>query len=130
VTLRKQFGSVLAVNDLTIRIPQGEVFGLLGPNGSGKTTIMGLILGLIRPTAGSIRLFGSDVRVTHLDALRRIGALVESPAFYPDLSGRANLRFFQGIGRCTEDIGEVDRLLHLVGLADRAESKFAPTRWG
>jgi ABC-2 type transport system ATP-binding protein len=122
--LRKQFASVLAVNDLTIRIPKGGVFGLLGPNGSGKTTIIGLILGLIRPTAGSIRLFGNDVRGTHLDSLQRIGALVESPAFYPDLSGRANLRFFQGIGRSTEGSGEVDRLLHLVGLAHRAESKF------
>jgi ABC-2 type transport system ATP-binding protein len=122
--LRKRFGSVLAVNDVSVRIPQGGVFGLLGPNGSGKTTIIGLILGLIKPTAGSIRLFGNDVRGTQLDALRRIGALVESPAFYPDLSGRANLRFFQGIGRRTEDSGELDRLLHLVGLADRAESKF------
>jgi ABC-type multidrug transport system ATPase subunit len=122
--LRKQFGSVLAVNDVTVRIPRGGVFGLLGPNGSGKTTIIGLVLGLIKPTAGSIRLFGNDVRGTHLDALRRIGALVESPAFYPDLSGRANLRFFQGIGRRTEDSGELDRLLQLVGLAGRAESKF------
>ena len=122
--LRKQFGSVLAVNDVTVRIPKGGVFGLLGPNGSGKTTLIGLILGLIKPTAGSIQLFGKDVRGMHLAALRRIGALVESPAFYPDLSGRANLRFFQGIGRRTEDSGEVDRLLHLVGLAGRAESKF------
>ncbi|MEO8315451.1 MAG: ABC transporter ATP-binding protein [Pseudomonadota bacterium] len=122
--LRKQFGSVLAVRDLTLHIPKGGVFGLLGPNGSGKTTTIGLILGLIRPTAGSIRLFGSDVRSTHLAALRRIGAMVEAPAFYPDLSGRANLRFFQGIGRHTDDAGEVQRLLQMVGLAERAESKF------
>jgi ABC-2 type transport system ATP-binding protein len=122
--LRKQFGSVVAVRDLSLRIPRGGVFGLLGPNGSGKTTTIGLILGLIKPTAGSIRLFGDDVRTTHLTALQRIGAMVESPAFYPDLSGRANLRFFQGIGKCSYDAGEVDRLLHLVGLADRAESKF------
>lgn len=122
--MRKQFGSVVAVRDLTLRIPRGGVFGLLGPNGSGKTTTIGLILGLIKPTAGSIRLFGEDVRTTHLTALRRIGAMVESPAFYPDLSGRANLRFFQGIGNRSHDGGEVDRLLQLVGLADRAESRF------
>jgi ABC-2 type transport system ATP-binding protein len=122
--LRKQFGTVLAVSDLTLRIPRGGVFGLLGPNGSGKTTTIGLILGLIKPTSGSIRLFGNDVRGTHLDSLQRIGAMVESPAFYPDLSGRANLRFFQGIGKRTEDSGEIDRLLQLVGLADRAASKF------
>jgi ABC-2 type transport system ATP-binding protein len=115
---------VLAVRDLTLRIPKGGVFGLLGPNGSGKTTTIGLILGLIKPTSGSIRLFGSDVRTTHLTALQRIGAMVESPAFYPDLSGRANLRFFQGIGKHIEAAGEVDRLLQLVGLADRADSKF------
>jgi ABC-type multidrug transport system ATPase subunit len=112
------------VHDLTLRIPKGGVFGLLGPNGSGKTTTIGLILGLIKPTGGSIRLFGSDVRTTHLSALKRIGAMVESPAFYPDLSGRANLRFFQGIGLHTGDSGEVDRLLHLVGVTDRANSKF------
>jgi len=112
------------VRDLTLRIPKGGVFGLLGPNGSGKTTTIGLILGLIKPTSGSIRLFGSDVRNTQLSALQRIGAMVESPAFYPDLSGRANLRFFQGIGKHSGDSGEVNRLLDLVGLADRADSKF------
>ena len=98
--LRKHFGSVVAVKDLSLRIPRGGVFGLLGPNGSGKTTTIGLMLGLIKPTSGSIRLFGQDVRHSHLPALQRVGAMVESPAFYPDLSGRANLRFFQGkIGR-------------------------------
>src|SRR5262245_49615610 len=84
--LRKQFGAVTAVRDLSLRIPRGGVFGLLGPNGSGKTTTIGLLLGLITPTAGSIRLFGSDVRGSHRNALQRIGAMVESPAFYPDLS--------------------------------------------
>jgi ABC-2 type transport system ATP-binding protein len=122
--LRKQFGSVLAVHDLTLRIPAGGVFGLLGPNGSGKTTTIGLLLGLVTPTAGSIRLFGSDARTTQLAALRRIGAMVESPAFYPDLSGRANLRFFQGIADRGQDIAEVNQLLQLVGLGDRADSKF------
>lgn len=122
--LRKQFGSVVAVRDLTLRVPKGGVFGLLGPNGSGKTTTIGMLLGLVRPTAGSIRLFGNDVGATHLAALRRIGAMVESPAFYPDLSGRDNLRFFQGVGNHAADVGEVDRLLELVGLAARADSKF------
>ena len=88
---------MVAVRDLTLRIPAGGVFGLLGPNGSGKTTTIGLVLGLVKPSGGTIRLFGEDVRTTQLAALRRIGAMVESPAFYPDLSGRANLRFFQGI---------------------------------
>ncbi len=121
--LRKQFGAVTAVRDLSLRIPRGGVFGLLGPNGSGKTTTIGLLLGLIRPTSGSIRLFGHDVHRTHQAALRRIGAMVESPAFYPDLSGRGNLRYFQGIGK-SGGAAELDQLLHLVGLTDRASSKF------
>jgi ABC-2 type transport system ATP-binding protein len=121
--LRKQFGSVTAVSDLSLRIPRGGVFGLLGPNGSGKTTTIGLMLGLIRPTAGSIRLFGQDVSAAHQQALRRIGAMVESPAFYPDLSGRANLRFFQGIGP-SRGGKSVNELLELVGLAARANSRF------
>jgi len=106
-----------------LRIPRGGVFGLLGPNGSGKTTTIGLLLGLISPTAGTIRLFGADVRHGHQGALRRIGAMVESPAFYPELSGRANLRFFQGIGR-HGGRDELPKLLELVGLADRADDAF------
>jgi ABC-2 type transport system ATP-binding protein len=122
--LRKQFGAVVAVRDLTLRIPAGGVFGLLGPNGSGKTTTIGLVLGLVKPSGGSIRLFGRDARNTQLAALGRIGAMVESPAFYPDLSARANLRFFQGLANRGEDRAEVNQLLELVGLSDRADSKF------
>lgn len=121
--LRKNFGSVVAVKDLSLRIPKGGVFGLLGPNGSGKTTTIGLMLGLIRPTSGSIRLFGQEVRESHADILQRIGAMVESPAFYPDLSGRANLRFFEGMGRGRAG-KSVNELLELVGLTERANSKF------
>jgi ABC-2 type transport system ATP-binding protein len=121
--LTKRFGSVTAVQDLTLRVPRGGVFGLLGPNGSGKTTTIGLLLGLIRPSAGSIRLFGNDARGSQLSALRRIGAIVENPAFYPDLSGRANLRYFQGIAGRT-DAEEIERLLVLVDLAERADGKF------
>jgi ABC-2 type transport system ATP-binding protein len=121
--LTKRFGSVTAVQDLTLRVPRGGVFGLLGPNGSGKTTTIGLLLGLIRPSAGSIHLFGNDARGGHLSALRRIGAIVENPAFYPDLSGRANLRYFQGIAGRT-DAEEIERLLVLVDLAERADGKF------
>jgi ABC-2 type transport system ATP-binding protein len=121
--LTKHFGPVVAVEDLSLQVPRGGVFGLLGPNGSGKTTTMGMLLGLIKPTRGSIRLFGQDVGGTHQTALRRIGAIVESPSFYPYLSGRANLRFFQGIGQGGGP-QEVDRLLELVDLSQRADSKY------
>jgi len=122
--LRKQFGTVVAVRDLSLRIPRGGVFGLLGPNGSGKTTTISLLLGLIRPTSGTMRLFGAEVSPSRPATLHRIGAMVESPAFYPDLSARANLRFFQGISPRGSDPGEIDHLLELVGLADRANSRF------
>ena len=96
-------------------------FGLLGPNGSGKTTTMGMLLGLTRPTAGSFRLFGAQSN--HQASLRRVGAIVETPTFYPYLSGRQNLAYFQGIlGRGTPQ--ELDDLLERVGLADRGNDRF------
>ena len=120
--LTKRYGSITAVDNLSLQVPDAGVFGLLGPNGSGKTTSMGMLLGLIRPTAGSIRLFGNSVEGVHPDSLRRIGAIVEEPNFYPYLSGRDNLRYFQGItGR--ETPGEVDHLQEMVDLSDRANSK-------
>ncbi|NNC92016.1 MAG: ATP-binding cassette domain-containing protein [Acidimicrobiia bacterium] len=121
--LTKHFGDVRAVQDLSLQVPRGTVFGLLGPNGAGKTTIIGTLLGLIRPTAGAIRLFGVQINGSTDEAVRRIGAIMETPAFYPYLSGRDNLRYFQGIGG-RDDAGEIDRLLGLVGLSDRAENRF------
>lgn len=119
--LTKRYGEVLAVDALSMNVPRGRVFGLLGPNGSGKTTTMGMLLGLVKPTAGSFSLFDSEV--DHQDALRRIGAIVETPSFYPYLSGRDNLAYFQGITR-RGDPTELDDLLEKVGLADRADSRF------
>ena len=122
-SLTKRYGRVTAVDDLSLRVPRGGVFGLLGPNGSGKTTTMGMLLGLVRPTAGTMHLFGQDASAGHTAALHRMGAIVETPAFYPYMSGRANLQYFQGIARRgTPD--EVDRLLDLVGLGSRADSRF------
>ncbi|MXW28838.1 MAG: ABC transporter ATP-binding protein [Chloroflexi bacterium] len=104
-----------------MEVPRGRIFGLLGPNGSGKTTTMGMLLGLVRPTSGSFTLFGSNS--PHVESLRRLGAIVETPAFYPYLSGRDNLAYFQGIGG-RSDAAELDDLLEKVGLADRADSRF------
>ncbi|PZC46904.1 MAG: ABC-2 type transport system ATP-binding protein [Chloroflexi bacterium] len=120
--LSKRYGDVVAVKDLSLSVETGGVFGLLGPNGSGKTTTMGMLLGLVRPTAGSIRLFNEPEGVPR-EALHRIGAIVESPAFYPHLSGRSNLCYFQGIlgGRPSQ----VDQLLDSVGLLERADSRFS-----
>jgi len=123
-SLTKRYGSVLAVDSLSIQVPRGGVFGLLGPNGSGKTTTMNMLLGLVSPTSGTFRLLGHDSASGLQEALQHIGAIAESPAFYPYLSGRANLQYFQGIIR-RDASGEVERLLEMVGLADRAGSKFS-----
>ena len=120
--LTKQYGDVVAVDHLTLRVPRGGVFGFLGPNGSGKTTTMGMLLGLVHPTSGDARIFGDPAR--HPATLRRVGAMIETPTFYPYLSGRANLLYFQGIGRRGTP-ADVDRLLDLVDLGKRAGSKYA-----
>src|SRR6185503_8316368 len=120
--LTKRYGDVVAVNQLSLRVPRGGVFGFLGPNGSGKTTTMGMLLGLVHPTSGEARIFGDPAR--HASTLRRVGAMVESPTFYPYLTGRANLQYFQGISQHGSP-EEVDRLLEVVDLGKRGSSKFA-----
>ncbi|MDE2845588.1 MAG: ATP-binding cassette domain-containing protein [Gemmatimonadota bacterium] len=120
-SLTKRFGDILAVDDLSLKVPRGHVFGLLGPNGSGKTTTMGMLLGLVRPTAGSFRLFGGST--PHSEALYRTGAIVEFPSFYPHLSGRDNLAFFQQISGNGDSV-ELDTLLEKVGLAGRGKDRF------
>lgn len=119
--LTKRYKNVVAVDDLSLEIRQGRVYGLLGPNGSGKTTTMGLLLGLLTPTAGTFRLFGSTHG--HEESLRRVGAIIESPSFYPYLSGFQNLRYFQMIsGSRSEE--ELEILIDRVGLAGRGDDLF------
>ncbi|SFW69967.1 ABC-2 type transport system ATP-binding protein [Amycolatopsis australiensis] len=98
----------------------GEVYGFLGPNGAGKTTTLRMLLGLIRPTSGRVRLFGAGPGPA---SLARVGALIEGPAFYPYLSGRANLRVLAdhaGVPRA-----RVDGVLDVVSLADRAKDRYS-----
>ncbi len=90
--LTKAFGKLVAVNDLELQVMRGDVFGFLGPNGSGKTTTIRMLLGLIQPTAGRAILFGMDNTDQLPAILRRVGAIVETPVFYPYLSGLDNLR--------------------------------------
>ncbi|MBU6399919.1 MAG: ABC transporter ATP-binding protein [Verrucomicrobia bacterium] len=87
----KRFGARLAVDDLTLRVPAGEVFGLLGHNGAGKSTAIGMMLGQVWPTAGEVRVCGCEVAADRQRALERVGAIFETPAFYDYLSGRRNL---------------------------------------
>lgn len=90
--LTKRFGAQTAVNAIDLAVPRGSVFGFLGPNGSGKTTSIRMLLGLIQATSGEIRVLGQSMPDALRDVLPRVGALVEGPAFYPYLSGEANLR--------------------------------------
>lgn len=120
--LTKIYGSIVAVDNLSMAVPRGHAFGLLGPNGSGKTSTMGMLLGLVRPTSGSFTLFGSPGGLE--ESLRRVGAIIEYPAFYPYLTGRENLLYFRGIfdRGAPEDI---EGLLERVGLADSADQRFS-----
>src|SRR2546425_2604964 len=89
--LTKAFGKLVAVNDLHLEVMRGDVFGFLGPNGSGKTTTIRMLLGLIRPTAGRAVIFGMDNAFQLPAILQRVGAIVETPVFYPYLTGAENL---------------------------------------
>ncbi len=95
---RRRRGTTVAVDGLDLTVPEGGVYGFLGPNGSGKTTTIRCLLGLARPTAGAIRLLGRPVPEGLRDAVRRTGAIVETPALFPTMSARENLRLL-GVGR-------------------------------
>jgi len=118
--LTKRFGGRAAVDDLSLSIGEGEVFGFLGPNGAGKTTTIRLLLGLLRPDRGESFVFGD--RVPCPDRLHEIGAMVEEPAFYPWLSGRRNLDVLARTGAPTPT-GAVDGALYTVGLSEAAGRK-------
>ena len=122
--LTKRYGDVVAVDDLSLAVQAGGVFGLLGPNGSGKTTTIGMLLGLVQPSGGSVHLFDNAHSGVGRADLRRVGAIVESPTFYPYLSGRANLRYFQAVGRH----GGSDEIAHLLKLVDLTDAADRPYR--
>ncbi len=120
--LRKSYGSHLALAGLDLSVPRGTVYGFLGPNGAGKTTTMRLLTGLIHPDAGTIELLGKPFGRRDRHRLYDVGALIESPAFYPFLSGRQNLRELAANGAPVTP-GRIEELLELTGLRDRAGDK-------
>ena len=107
-----------AVDGLDLSVPEGGVFGLLGPNGSGKTTTMRCLLGLARPSGGRMTMFGREVPGALPEVVGRVGAIVEFPAMFPTMSGRENLRYLARVARVP--LARVDEVLDHVGLADRA----------
>jgi ABC-2 type transport system ATP-binding protein len=120
--LRKSYGSRRALDGLDLTVPTGVVYGFLGPNGAGKTTTMRLLTGLLRPDSGTIELLGRPFSRSDRRRLFEIGALVESPSFYPYLSGRENLRALAAAGAATSR-RRVDEVLDIVGLRDRGGDK-------
>ena len=118
--LTKRFGRRVAVDRLTLRVERGDIYGFLGPNGAGKSTTLRMALGLIKPTAGSIQLLGRDLGREPLRARVRVGAIVETPAFYENFSGRRNLRLLAALsGGATAR--RIEEVLEIVGLTERAD---------
>ena len=122
--LSKRFGERIAVDSVDLRIRRGAAFGYLGPNGAGKTTLIRMLLGLTRPTAGSVRLLGRPMPQERTQALARVGAIVEEPRFHPFLTGRENLAIVAA-AREREAHGRIDAALTRVGLAARADDRVA-----
>jgi ABC-2 type transport system ATP-binding protein len=119
--LTKRYGDVTVVDDLTLDIQAGEVFGLLGPNGAGKTTTILMLLGLVEPTSGVMRVLGMDPRRRPLDVKRRVGYLPDAVGFYDGLTGRQNLRFTAALNRVDDVETHIDRLLEEVGLTEAGD---------
>jgi len=117
--LAKRYGSRVALDGLDLRVPEGVVYGFLGPNGAGKTTTMRILTGLVRADAGQVELLGRPFGRRDRRRLFDVGALIESPAFYPFLSGRENLRALAATGAPVSR-ARIDELLTLVNLRDRA----------
>jgi ABC-2 type transport system ATP-binding protein len=117
--LTKNFGKIKAVQDLSLDVKAGQVFGMLGPNGSGKTTTLGMLMGVVNPTAGEFRWFG-ELPTHHIR--KKIGAVLEHPIFYPYLSGQKNLELNAMIKQCPAE--NIPHVLELVELTDRKDDKY------
>lgn len=119
--LTRQYGNVRCVNSIRMRVPRGAVYGFLGPNGAGKSTTLKMILGLVRPTEGSITLFGMPVNSKNrIRLLAETGSLIESPSYYGHLTGEENLHILQTLKGCPEK--DIDKVLQIVRL-DGARKK-------
>ncbi len=120
--LTKEFGRLRAVDGLTVDVQTGGVVGLLGPNGAGKSTTIKMLLGLIRPTAGSATVLGKSIE-RPAAYIEEVGALIESPAFYPKLSGETNLGTLAALDGQSKN--RIDEVLEIVGLRDRRGDRVA-----
>ena len=120
--VQKKFGARIAVDDLTLNVPKGEIFGLLGHNGAGKSTAIGMMLGQVWPTSGEVRICGYDVSNRRAQALNKVGAIFETPAFYDYLSGWRNLEILSHYTGPTSK-ERIHEVVEWVGLTGREQSK-------
>jgi ABC-2 type transport system ATP-binding protein len=122
--LTKHYGRIAAVDGVDLTVHAGDIYGFLGPNGAGKTTALRMLLGLLAPEAGTVRLFGRDPQHEHPDALDGVAGFVETPHFYSYLTGRKNLELLAGFDG-GDAAGRIGPMLELVELGDRAGDKVA-----
>ena len=124
--IKKNFGKIKAIDDLSFEVKSGEVFGLLGPNGAGKSTTLGIITGLIRPDKGSVEIFGCDIRKNFIKAIRNLGISVENPSFYDYLSGIDNLNLFNRTKKAKKtDIYEALEKVELIKQANQKAKSYS-----
>jgi ABC-2 type transport system ATP-binding protein len=125
VELTKRYGQQIAVNNLTLQVREGEIFGCLGPNGAGKTTTILMFLGLTEPTSGKVNVIGFDPTREPLKVKEKIGYLPENVGFYEDMDARQNLRYISRLNRIPDNISKerIDYWLEAVGLSEEAGKK-------
>jgi ABC-2 type transport system ATP-binding protein len=119
--VRKRFGERMAVDDVSLQVPKGEIYGLLGHNGAGKSTAIGMMLGMVWPTTGDVRVCGFEVSTHRSHALEKVGAIFESPAFYDYLSGFRNLQILSSYTAPVKR-ARIDEVIDWVGLRGREKS--------
>lgn len=122
--LTKQYGLQKSVDNLNIHVKRGRIYGLLGRNGAGKTTTMKMLLGLTAPTSGTVHIFGENMQTQSQEVLPRIGSLIESPGFYPNLTATENLKIFADLRGLTK-ASYIKSALELVGLPYRDKKLFS-----
>lgn len=126
LSLTRRYGQKVSVNHINLKVPKGSIYGLLGPNGAGKTTTIRMLLGLIRPTSGQIRIFKQSLSKDRIGILRRTGSLVESPSYYGHLSGYENLDVIARLLKVpSKRIDEVLGTVRLTSTAKQAVRKYS-----
>ncbi|AGC67906.1 bacitracin transport ATP-binding protein BcrA [Thermoclostridium stercorarium subsp. stercorarium DSM 8532] len=121
--LTKKYGEQYAVKNVNMHVKKNTIYGLLGRNGAGKTTVMKMLLGIVKPTSGEIRIFGKDIKNNEREILPRIGNLIERPGFYPNLTGTENLKIFAEL-RGIPQKDAVEKALDLVSLPYKEKKLF------